>query len=155
MTTKPFDELLDPDFARVEANEDIKAALPVLREGISESTWVFARAQTSAPADVDVHVALGARHDVFSHMRRIFSTSVFRWYRAQARASGVNDGRCGAVTFIQRFSTSLLLIPHFHVLPRLDDESHPRRIPWATTRSRRRSCGFKNYLWIAGLQSIQ
>ncbi len=43
---------------------------------------------------------------------------------------------------------------HQH-MPRLDNEAHPRRIPWATTRSRRRSCGFKKRRWIAGLRSIQ
>ena len=78
---------------------------------------------------------LGARHDVLSHMCRIFSSAVFRWYRAQARASGVNDGRCGAVTFIQRFSTSLLLYPHFHVAvldgvyTRESQQHSPRFIP--------------------------
>ena len=59
---------------------------------------------------------LGARHDVLSHMSRIFNTVVLRWYRAQARNAGAGDGRGGAVTFIQRFSSSLLLYPHLHVV---------------------------------------
>jgi len=78
---------------------------------------------------------LGARHDVLSHMCRIFSAAVFQWYRAQARASGIHDGRCGAVTFIQRFSSSLLLYPHLHVIvvdgvyTRESQEQSPRFVP--------------------------
>jgi hypothetical protein len=78
---------------------------------------------------------LGARHDILSHMSRIFIGAVFRWLRTQARASGVDDARCGAVTFIQRFSGSLLLFPHLHVAvldgvyTRASEEELPRFVP--------------------------
>jgi len=38
------------------------------------------------------------------------------WYRRQARAQGYLGGRCGSVTFVQRFGSSINLNPHMHVL---------------------------------------
>ncbi|HIM56981.1 MAG TPA: hypothetical protein EYM39_09785, partial [Candidatus Latescibacteria bacterium] len=38
------------------------------------------------------------------------------WYRRQARAQGYSGARCGSVTFVQRFGSSINLNPHFHVL---------------------------------------
>ena len=38
------------------------------------------------------------------------------WYRRQARAQGYEGGRCGSVTFVQRFGSSINLNPHMHVL---------------------------------------
>ena len=41
---------------------------------------------------------------------------VGRWYRRRAQALGYPDGRCGSVTFVQRFGSSLNINPHLHVL---------------------------------------
>ena len=39
-----------------------------------------------------------------------------RWYRRQAQALGHGSGRCGSVTFMQRFGSSPNVNPHLHVL---------------------------------------
>ena len=41
---------------------------------------------------------------------------VYGWYRRQAKKQGHADGRCGSVTFVQRFGSALNCHPHFHVL---------------------------------------
>ncbi|MFA6109920.1 MAG: transposase, partial [Candidatus Latescibacterota bacterium] len=46
----------------------------------------------------------------------VFLRLVAGWYRAQARRQGHPAGRTGAVTFVQRFGSSLNLNPHLHVL---------------------------------------
>ena len=46
----------------------------------------------------------------------MFLRVVGRWYRQQAKALGYTDGRCGSVTFVQRFGSSLNVNPHVHVL---------------------------------------
>jgi hypothetical protein len=46
----------------------------------------------------------------------LFARSVFGWLRAQARDCGIFRGQCGAVTFVQRFSSDLRLNPHFHMV---------------------------------------
>jgi len=45
-----------------------------------------------------------------------FARSVFGWLRARARDLGVFRGQCGAITFVQRFSSDLRLNPHFHMV---------------------------------------
>ena len=45
-----------------------------------------------------------------------FLRAVFAWQRRHARRAGIVDGRPGAVTFIQRFGSSLNLNIHFHAL---------------------------------------
>jgi hypothetical protein len=52
---------------------------------------------------------------------------IFRWYRK--RAGG--RGRCGAVTFVQRFGGALNLNVHFHCPPRSEGPAASTRIPWA------------------------
>ena len=47
---------------------------------------------------------------------RIFIRAIFGSLRRHARESGIPDGKCGAVTFIQRWGSALNLTPHFHVL---------------------------------------
>ena len=47
---------------------------------------------------------------------RIFIRAILGSLRRHARENGIPDGRCGAVTFIQRFGSALNLTPHFHVL---------------------------------------
>lgn len=59
---------------------------------------------------------LGARREVLSAMNRIFVSTVFRWVESQVGPRGRGPARTGAVTFIQRFSRSLLLFPHLHVV---------------------------------------
>ena len=46
----------------------------------------------------------------------VFLHAVNAWYRRQARAQGYTGGRCGSVTFVQRFGRSTNLKSHFHVL---------------------------------------
>jgi hypothetical protein len=57
------------------------------------------------------------RADALSAFGRAFVESVFTRYRARARAAG-QEGRmhCGAITFVQRFGSSLNLNVHFHVV---------------------------------------
>jgi hypothetical protein len=38
------------------------------------------------------------------------------WYRAQGKALGIEDGRTGSITVVQRFGSDLALNVHFHVL---------------------------------------
>ena len=59
---------------------------------------------------------LGARPEVLSAMNRIFVSTVSRWVESQVPSRGRGPARTGAVTFIQRFSRSLLLFPHLHVV---------------------------------------
>ncbi len=47
---------------------------------------------------------------------RALTQVVFAWQRRRARALGVPDGRCGAITFVQRFDARLRLFVHLHVL---------------------------------------
>ena len=46
----------------------------------------------------------------------VFLRVVYGWYRRQARKQGYKHSRCGSVTFVQRFGSSLNLNPHAHVL---------------------------------------
>ena len=55
---------------------------------------------------------LGARDDILSAMNRAFVSGVLKWIERR----GPEGGRSGAVAFTQRFSSSLLLFPHFHVV---------------------------------------
>jgi hypothetical protein len=56
------------------------------------------------------------RADVLSALSRIFVESIFTRYRASARRAGLDGAECGAVTFVQRFGSSLNLHVHFHVV---------------------------------------
>ncbi len=49
-------------------------------------------------------------------MNRIFVSTVSRWVESKVSSRGRGPARTGAVTFIQRFSRSLLLFPHLHVV---------------------------------------
>jgi len=46
----------------------------------------------------------------------LFARSVFGWLRAQARDLEIFRAQCGAVPFVQRFSSDLRLNPHFHMV---------------------------------------
>ena len=45
----------------------------------------------------------------------VFLRVVNAWYRRQACAQGYSGARCGSVTFVQRFGSSINLNPHCHV----------------------------------------
>jgi hypothetical protein len=53
---------------------------------------------------------------LLSAVLAVFQRVVQGWYRRQAKAQGHPRGRCGAVTFVQRFGSSINLNPHLHVL---------------------------------------
>jgi hypothetical protein len=60
-----------------------------------------------------------------------FLRVVFAWQRRRARAMGIRNARCGAVTFVQRFGGFVNLNIHFHaVLPDgvfvMDESDRPR-----------------------------
>jgi hypothetical protein len=46
----------------------------------------------------------------------VFLRKVFAWQRRRARAHGIDDPQCGAVTFVQRFGSLLNLNCHAHAL---------------------------------------
>ena len=54
--------------------------------------------------------------DLVSAVLAVFLRVVYGWYRRQAKKQGNADSRCGSVTFVQRFGSSLNCNPHFHVL---------------------------------------
>ena len=54
--------------------------------------------------------------ELVSRVLAVFLGVVSRWYRRQAQAMGYDRARCGSVTFVQRFGSSLNLNPHLHVL---------------------------------------
>ena len=47
---------------------------------------------------------------------RVFIRAIFGSLRRHARECGIPQGKCGAVTFIQRWGSALNLTPHFHVV---------------------------------------
>lgn len=53
---------------------------------------------------------------VLSALGRIFVETIFARHRRLARASGLGDAPSGAVTFVQRFGSSINLNVHFHVM---------------------------------------
>jgi hypothetical protein len=58
---------------------------------------------------------LAADRSLLGAVHRIFIDRVFRSLRDKARRLGVPDGRCGAISFIQRFSGALRANVHFHL----------------------------------------
>jgi hypothetical protein len=54
--------------------------------------------------------------DLLSRVLTIFLRKVFAWQRRRARALGIDDPQCGAVTFLQRFGSLLNLNCHAHAL---------------------------------------
>lgn len=85
---------------------------------------------------------LAARGEVLSKMVRIFVDEIFKQMRAWAQSQGIKIAQCGAVTFLQRFTRSLTVHPHLHVIvldgvfTKADDESEPEfhRCPPPTPR---------------------
>ncbi len=70
--------------------------------------------------------------EVCRQVRGIFMRSVLGFYRRRALRQQQVDGRCGAVTVLQRFDSALRLDPHFHavvldgVFTGLEEGSVPR-----------------------------
>jgi len=59
---------------------------------------------------------LARRPSLLSQVRRIFLRAVFGFYGQRAQQAGLNRGRTGAVSRIQRFGSALNLNPHLHTL---------------------------------------
>jgi len=64
----------------------------------------------------ELRILAAFRADVLSALSRFFVEAVSARHRARARREGVADPQCGAVTFVQRFGSSLNLHVHFHVV---------------------------------------
>ena len=64
----------------------------------------------------DLRRLLACQPLLLSAVHRIFIEAVFGCLRRRAALEGVADGRCGAVSFIQRFNQSLGIDVHFHVV---------------------------------------
>jgi len=54
--------------------------------------------------------------DVLTALGRIFVETIFASYRTAAKRGGLEDTQCGAISFVQRFGSSLNLNVHFHVV---------------------------------------
>jgi hypothetical protein len=54
--------------------------------------------------------------EFFVAARRIALAAIFAWQRREARKVGIADPRVGAVSFAQRFSSSLAIFPHLHLV---------------------------------------
>jgi hypothetical protein len=63
-----------------------------------------------------VRFLLARDGDLLSQVVGMFLHKVFAWQRRRARAHGITDPRCGAVTFVQRFGSLLNLNCHAHTL---------------------------------------
>ena len=63
-----------------------------------------------------VRFLLARDPDLLTQVLGVFLRKVFAWQRRRARAHGIDDPQCGAVTFIQRFGSLLNLNCHAHAL---------------------------------------
>ena len=63
-----------------------------------------------------VRFLLARDGELFGQVLGVFLRKVFAWQRRRARAHGIDDPRCGAVTFLQRFGSLLNLNCHAHAL---------------------------------------
>ena len=71
--------------------------------------WVL-----SLPFEIRYRLAWDGK--LVSAVLAVFLRVVYGWYRRQAKAQGYAAGRCGSVSFVQRFGSALNLTPHYHVL---------------------------------------
>ena len=100
--------------------EEVLPAVPVRQ-------WVL-----SFPYEIRYRLAWDG--DLVSAVLAVFLRVVQGWYRRQAKAAGHAGGRCGSVTFVQRFGSSINLNPHSHVLMLdgvyvLGDDGTPTFVP--------------------------
>ncbi len=63
-----------------------------------------------------VRFLLARNNLLLRHILNLCLKKIFAWQRRKARALGVRDAMCGAVTFCQRFGSLLNLNCHFHCL---------------------------------------
>jgi hypothetical protein len=63
-----------------------------------------------------VRFLLARDGDLLTQVLGVFLRKVFAWQRRRARAYGIDDPQCGAVTFMQRFGSLLDLNCHAHAL---------------------------------------
>ena len=68
----------------------------------------------SLPFEIRYRLAYDGK--LISGLLAVFLRVVTAWYVRQARGQGYRGARCGSVTFVQRFGSSINLNPHFHVL---------------------------------------
>lgn len=64
----------------------------------------------------ELRLLLAAKPDALSAIGRIFIQELQRWQREQARALGLERAQGAAVSFCQRFGSSLNLNVHWHVI---------------------------------------
>jgi hypothetical protein len=81
----------------------------VLPDGVRYRQWVL-----SLPRWVRFKLAYQSK--LVSRVLQFFLRAIFAWQRRAARRMGIQGGRPGAVTFVQRFGSSLNLNVHFHAL---------------------------------------
>jgi len=63
-----------------------------------------------------VRFLLARDGDLLGQVLGVFLRKVFAWQRRRARAHGIEDPQCGAVSFVQRFGSLLNLNCHAHSL---------------------------------------
>jgi hypothetical protein len=63
-----------------------------------------------------IHFLLSVDRQFMSRMLGAYLRTLFAWQRLRGRQSGIANGQTGAITFIQRFSSTLGLFPHLHSL---------------------------------------
>lgn len=64
---------------------------------------------------VPLRYLIAWRHELCLEVLGIFTDALASFYRDQARAQGIADGRAGMVSVIQRYGGALNLNPHYHV----------------------------------------
>jgi hypothetical protein len=53
-------------------------------------------------------------HAAQKYVTSVFAAALLQWYAGRAREHGIENGRSGAVTFVQRFGSALNLNLHLH-----------------------------------------
>ena len=65
---------------------------------------------------LEIRYRLAWPGDLVSAVLAVFLRVVYGFYQRQASVEGYAGGRCGSVTFVQRFGSALNVNPHFHVI---------------------------------------
>jgi hypothetical protein len=80
----------------------------------------------------DLRGLLASKSEVLSKMATLFARAIFRRLKRWAKTEGLSHAECGSITFIQRFTKTLSIAPHLHLIV-LDgvfvngDEAEPMR----------------------------